>query len=136
MSGVTDIDLCSNYHEDICSNYMDFNNYDLIIDSTYNTPERIAEIILKEAKAYEINSTATTKMLMSPRRLLKPSDITEADYKTLASLIKEYEKLTDSIPVTVKVKKASEDYAVTEGMEYAKAAFLAETPYVPIEVIE
>ncbi len=127
---------CVRYKDIYNLNYMDFYNYDLIIDSTYNTPDKIAEIILKEARAYERDPFNTTKMLVSPRRLLKPSAITEEDYKTLASLVKEYEKLTDSIPVTVRVKKAEEDYIVAEGMKYAKAAFLAQTPYVPIEVIQ
>jgi len=127
---------CVRYKDIYNLNYMDFNNYDLIIDSTYNTPEKIAEIILREAKAYETRPAVKTKLLMSPRRLLKPSDITESDYKSLDSLINEYGKITDSIPVTVQVKKADEDYIVVEGMEHAKAAFLAETPYVPIEVLK
>lgn len=127
---------CVRYKDIYDLNYMDFNNYDLVIDSTYNTPKKIADIILKEAKAYEANPTTKTKQLMSPKRLLKPGDITESDYKSLDSLIKEYEKVTDYIPVTVRVKKASEDYIVVEGIEHAKAAFLAEAPYVPIEVIE
>ncbi len=127
---------CVRYKDIYNLNYMDFNNYDLIIDSTYHTPEKIAEIILKEAKAYEMKPVVATKTLISPRRLLKPSDITEADYKSLASLIKEYEKLTDSIPVVVQVKKDAENYTVMEGINHAKAAFLAETPYVPIEVVQ
>jgi cytidylate kinase len=117
-------------------NYMDFNNYDLVIDSTYCATEKIAEIILKEAREHESGASKSTKMLVSPRRLLKPSEITEGDYKTLAPLVKEYEKLPDTIPVTVKVSKEEEDYTIVEGMEHAKAAFLAQTPYVPIEVVK
>ncbi len=127
---------CVRYKDIYNLNYMDFNNYNLVIDSTYNTPDKIAEIILKEANAYEQKTSESTKMLVSPKRVLKPSMITEEDYKTLASLIKEYEKLTDVIPVTLKVVKAEEDYAVVEGIEHAKAAFLAQTSYVPIEVVQ
>ncbi len=127
---------CVRYKDIYNLNYMDFNNYDLIIDSTYNTPEKIAELILKEAKAFERNPSKTTRMLISPKRLLKPGAITEEDYKNLASLIKDYEKLADSIPVTVQVKKDAEDYIIIEGTEYVKAAFLAETPYVPIAVVK
>ena len=121
-------------------NYMDFSNYNLVIDSTYSTPDKIVEIILKEAREYEMlcdkNTSEATKLLVSPKRLLKPSAITEADYTTLSPLIKEYEKVSDAIAVTIKVKAEDEDYAVIEGIEHAKAAFLAQTPYVPINVIK
>ncbi len=121
-------------------NYMDFSNYNLIIDSTYCTPDKIAEIVLKEAKAYEEQyartGKETTKMLVSPRRLIKASDISEEDKEELSDLVEEYTKGLYTIDATVKVTKTGDDYNIEEGLSYAKAAYLAEVPYVPIENIK
>jgi len=115
-------------------NYMDFTNYNLIIDSTYCTPDKIVEIILKEAEEYEKNKTETTKMLVSPKRLLKESDISKEDEKALKDLTREYQKEPYAIQTVVQVKKEEEDYCVLEGMKQAKAAYLADVAYVPVEV--
>lgn len=116
--------------------YMDFTNYNLIIDSTYCTPDKIAEIILKEAAEQEQKSEETMKMLVSPKRLVKESDISKEDEKELQELTKEYQNVEYVIPVIVTVKKDKDDYAVLEGIEHAKAAYLAKVAYVPIEVIK
>lgn len=118
-------------------NYMDFSNYNLIIDSTYCTPDKIVEIVLKEAKAfeeqYEKTGMETTKMLVSPRRLVKEEEITEEDKAALCDLVKEYSKGLYTIDSVVKVTKTEDEYHVVDGLHYAKAAFLANVPYVPIE---
>ncbi len=44
----------------------DYNNYDLIIDSTSATPEQIAETIVSEAEKYEKEAFNETKMMLSP----------------------------------------------------------------------
>jgi cytidylate kinase len=119
-------------------NYMDFSNYNLVIDSTYCTPDKIAEIILKEAKEYEKqyenNPTETNKQLVSPKRLVKEEDITEDDRIALEALVKEYEKNLYAIDITVAVRKEEDDYIVLTNLGHAKAAYLAQVPYVPILV--
>ena len=118
-------------------NYMDFSNYNLIIDSTYCSQDKIVEIIIKEAKKFysKKNVEETTKMLVSPRRLVKEEDITKEDETNLQRLIGEYQKVTDAIDVVIKVNKIDDDYEVVEGLDQAKAAFLAKVPYAQIEVI-
>ncbi len=119
-------------------NYMDFSNYNLVIDSTYCLPEKIVEIILKEAKEYEKhftrNAIETSKMLVSPKRLVQEADITDQDKTALKELVKAYEKEDYRIDTTVLVTKDEDNYIVLKGMEHAKAAYLAKVPYVPIEV--
>lgn len=44
----------------------DYNNYDLIIDSTSATPEQIAEAIVQNAKEYESEPFKATKIMLSP----------------------------------------------------------------------
>lgn len=118
-------------------NYMDFSNYNLVIDSTYCTPDKIAEIILREAKAFEDQQEAehTTKMLLSPRRLIKQEDITEEDKSRLKDLIEEYKKGPDVIDIPIKVTRNEEDYVVLENIDIVKAGYLADTCYLPVEVI-
>ncbi len=117
--------------------YMDFSNYNLIIDSSYCLPDKIAEIIIKEAKEfYNNNSSDSSKMLVSPRRLMKASDIHEDDKINLKVLVDDYKKQPYAIDSLITVKKKDDDYEVIAGLDKAKAAFLAEVPYVPINIIK
>jgi cytidylate kinase len=117
--------------------YMDFSNYDLVIDSTYCPPDTIAEVILAEARQYEKVSThpAMTRMLVSPKRLIKESDITEDDKIRLKDLIKAYSQYPYAIDTVIKVNKPDDNYAVLEGLDQAKAAYLSGICYAPIEVV-
>ena len=119
-------------------NYMDFSNYNLIIDSTFCTPDRIVEIILEEAKTFENQQGAayTTKMLVSPKRLIKDEDITDEDKERLEELIKDYRKGPKVIDTLIRVIKDQENYTVIEGKDIVKAAYLAEVCYCPIEIIK
>lgn len=129
---------CVRYKDIYNLNYMDFSNYNLVIDSTYCTPDKIAEIILKEAKEYEKQyencHIETNKQLVSPKRLVKGEDISEDDRTALANLVKEYENAQYMISVAVKVSKEDDDYTVLTNLEHVKAAYLAQVPYVPIIV--
>ncbi len=118
-------------------NYMDFSNYNLIVDSTYCTPDKIAEVILKEAKLFEErysrDGVETSKMLVSPQRLVKEEEISSEDRVELKSLVEEYSGELYAIDRTITVSKREDDYLVQEGLPFAKAAYLAQVPYIPIE---
>lgn len=117
-------------------NYMDFSNYDLVIDTTYCKPDMIAEVILKEAREYETAQArpALTKMLVSPRRLLKEVSEEEKKSPRISNLVKDYQGVTYSIDQVIHVVREGEDYAITDGLDEVKAAYLAGVPYVPIEI--
>ena len=119
-------------------NYMDFTNYNLVIDSTYCTQDKIAEIVLMEAKAYEVQyektGKETTKILVSPKRLVKETEITAEEEAAITELVEEYKKVLYTINETVLVTKDEDEYHVVDGLQYAKAAFLAQVPYISIEV--
>lgn len=118
-------------------NYMDFANYNLIIDSTYCKPEQIAEIIIREAKIfYENNMQKTNKMLVSPKRLVKEDGITTEESEALKNVVEHYKNLRYEIDHTIIVRKKEDDYEVLEGLNEAKAALLANIAYAPIEVIK
>jgi len=115
-------------------NYMDFANYNLIIDSTDCLPDKIAEIIIREAKSFYSNMEESNKMLVSPKRLVKDEDITEEDIARLQPLIEEYKQVSYEIDQVIIVKKKEDDYIVLEGLDQAKAALLAKVSYAPVEV--
>ncbi len=118
-------------------NYMDFSNYNLIIDSTYCLPDKIAEIIIQEAKEYYRNNLSnTSKMLVSPKRLITEANITKEEELRLEPLIKEYQKIPYAIDTVITVKRKNDDYEVLEGIDQAKAAYLAGVAYAPVEVIK
>lgn len=113
-------------------NYMDFSNYNLVIDSTFCTPDQIAEIIYKEAKEFYQNPDrpSKTKMLLPPKLLVRPEDIHEEDKIKLQGLIDQYRQLSYEAGVAITIRKTEEDYEVVEGLDQAKAALLADAPYV------
>lgn len=122
------------YKEIYNLDYMDFSNYNLVIDSTYCLPDKIAEIILQEAKKYEILNYSLSKSLVSPNRLLKEADIKKGDISKLQTLVDEYKKIPYAIDEVIKVNKLKDDYMILEGLDQAKAAYLAKVPYIPIEL--
>ena len=117
--------------------YLNFSNYDLIIDSTYCAPDIIVSIIMEEAKAYEEKklTTETTKYLLSPSRLINIESITEIDQANLNQLLEEYKKFKYYSDKVVKVKKQEENYIVIEGMDEVKTTLLAQLPFVSVEVL-
>lgn len=123
------------YKEIYDLNYMDFSNYDLVIDSTYCLPEQIAEVILKEAREYEHRQTKSTRMLISPKRIAFEGMQGEEDKDRLQSLIESYRKTPYTIDKVIKVRKFEDDYEALEAFDDIKAALYAEVFYIPIEVV-
>lgn len=53
------------YHID----YFNFENYDLILDSTWCRPEWLAQVLEAQAHSQEVTQSKKTKLLISPKRL-------------------------------------------------------------------
>jgi cytidylate kinase len=123
-------------------NYFDFSNYNLVIDSTYNTPEKIASIIMQEAKKFEAaikeedfeaGNQGINRILLSPRRLYNDS-VESAELGDLKGMVEEYKKVTDYLNKTITVRKAGDEYTILNGLFDVKAAALAEVPYIPVQL--
>ncbi len=121
--------------------YFNFSNYNLVIDSTCCTPEKIASIIMSEAKNYEAaikdKKDATEKqeikrILMSPTRIYTDKVI-EADELRLKSLIEQF-KGKNYIEKEILCTKQGEDYTVIEGKDEVIAAIIAEIPFIIINL--
>lgn len=124
-------------------NYFDFSNYNLVIDSTCATPEKIASIIMVEAKSFdfamkekgvfEAGNQGINRILISPKRLYK-EPITTEEAGNLKGIRAEYEKINDIVETAVTVGKSGEDYKILKGLDQVKAAVLAEVPYITVTI--
>lgn len=127
------------YKEIYNLNYMDFSNYNLVIDSTYCDSETIGEIVFEEAKKYYTNPQDTLKMLVSPK-LLKIEDFKEDEEKErnrLSNMISNLGTITYAKDKIIKVRHLDGNYHVIDSADsdYVKSALFANVFYLPIEVI-
>lgn len=120
--------------------YFNYNNYNLVIDSTYNTPDEVSSIILEEAeKFYEAMKTIEfsevnkgwKKILVSPKRL-NYGEIKNEDQLRVSNLVEEIKKNKDTVLKSILVKKVDDDYHIIEGKDEVLASFLAGNPFVEI----
>lgn len=104
-------------YEDIYGiHYFDFNNYDLILDSSYTTPEILAATIVKLANEAEKGDVGR-RVLFSPQRL--------------GVAVQNPEKVSEVYPGdTVSIRKTSEDFEAVDGVEVLVAASKAGCPFV------
>ncbi len=129
------------YKEMYNLNYFDFSNYNLVIDSTCSTPEKIASIIIQEAKqfenamkdraVYEAGNQGINRILISPKRLY-PGTVSTEETGNLKGMIEEFKKINDSIETTISVSKTGEEYKILDGLDQVKAALLVDIPFIPI----
>jgi len=119
-------------------NYMDFNNYNLVIDSTFSTPELIARIILQEAKEFYKDNEAygRTRLLLPPARLLNPDTLSGVDEEGLKDLVEEYKKLDYKPDDIIVARKADEDYEPVSDWDKVKAALIAGVPYIQVRLVD
>lgn len=122
--------------------YFNYSNYNLVIDSTDATPEKIASIIMEEATRFyeelantkkQASELAINKFLFSPKRLYQ-GDLSSTDYVSIKEL-KMDTKGKNYIGNNIKVKKQDEDYIVMEGLDEVKLAIDGNVPYVLVNFI-
>lgn len=117
--------------------YFNFNNYNLVLDSTYCTPDVVAKMIMEEAKLHEEKRKTEpniheTKILVSPLRLVSLESITEAEKQQLQELVEEYKNVKKYGDELIKVSKEGNQYKVLENLEKVKAMALANVSFVSI----
>lgn len=125
------------YKEIYNLDYLNFSNYNLIIDSTYCSQEKISDIIMEEARVYVEQGSPKdyNKYLLSPHRLLKVEDITKEEVEKLSKLVEEVKKSNRYFDTVIKVEKKDDGFVVVDGLEYVKATLLADVPFVRIKVV-
>lgn len=131
------------YKEMYNLDYFNFNNYNLVIDSTYCTSEKIASIIMEEAKKYyedlkNADCIAAKKVdehiiLLSPRRLFTGT-IGENEKEQIRAL-EANTKNVNFIGSNIKVKQDVDEYVIVEGRNEVIAAIDGNVPYVAVKII-
>lgn len=118
--------------------YFDFKNYNLVIDSTYNDPDEIANVIIGETKKFyslveELGFEETNKgwnsVLLSPKQLLH-EEISVEDSERLRGLVAELKDKGNSICKKILVKKVNGKHHIIEGKDEVMASYLAGLPFV------
>ena len=118
------------YFEQYGVHIKDLTNYSLIVDTTYATPDEVAECILAGFKAWQSDKSFSAAYI-SPERLNYPDD--EADTEKLATLSASLE-LGEEIP-EVKIFEIDGEFYLEDGYESALAYSLAMNTYVPAKLI-
>lgn len=105
-------------YKDIYSiEYFNFNNYNLVLDSTYASPELLADVLVSEAKACS-DYNAPVKILMSPKRL--GADNFKISEKPSCFYLEE----------TVRIKPEGDGYVIVSGEEILDKAVKQGIPFV------
>lgn len=117
-------------------NYMDFSNYNLIIDSTYCDPDTIADIIMEEAKEYYANPQNISKMLVSPKRFIFDETLENDDQNRFNEMVNKMKSTVYVKDKIIKVKQEEHKYKVIEDSLFAKAALSAEVGFIEIEIVK
>jgi cytidylate kinase len=97
--------------------YFNFKNYNLILDSTYCTPELLTHVIIQEAKSY--NKT-TSKILMTTKRL-------GFEAATYSSVRENYQSEGDIV-----IEKINDDFKVVSGIQFVEEAARKGIPFVSV----
>lgn len=111
------------YEELYGIHYFDFNNYNLILDSSFLPPDRIADALIGEARACDVwdGYDKTGRILVSPKRL---------GAKNAAEVTYEHGYV---YPVSIKVSVDGDRFTVTEGAQYVEKA--AEEGYAYLSAV-
>ncbi|TAH69587.1 MAG: hypothetical protein EWM47_06535 [Anaerolineaceae bacterium] len=115
-------------------NYMDFSNYNLVIDGTYCDPVTIAGIIMEEAKKFYANPQKTSIRLISPKSFVFEDFNEEEDKASLDNIINSLKTITYVKDRIIRVKHQNGKYLVTEDIDFAKAALFAGVSFLQIEL--
>ena len=120
--------------------YFNFSNYNLIVDSSYNSSEEIAKIVMDEAKkfydmvedlGFEDSNKGWNKILVSPQKLLH-EEISKEDEEEVKDLVKEISKDRKAICKNILVKDVDGEYHIIEGKDMVIAAKLIDLSFVEI----
>ena len=109
----------------------DLMNYDLIVDTTYASPEQVAEVIISSFKEWQRDKNFTSRAYICPERLCYPDD--EPDHKKVA----EYSGCIESgegIP-EISVSESCGEFYVIGGVESALAYSFNMDTYVPCTLV-
>lgn len=120
--------------------YFNFENYNLVLDSTYNSPDILVQVMLEEEKEHEALLAAgeaeKTRILVSPKRLGVEVEILGEEEKARLSGRKPELGATGRYPAkTVQIRKNGQSFKIVAGEDIVKAAALNGLGFVQCELV-
>jgi len=101
----------------------DYSNYDLVVDTSFVSPEQVAEVIESSFRAWKAQ-TRFAQLWMSPKRLLALQDVSATRTANLVA---------PSEPV--QLRSHGGQFQVASGHELIKEAFHKGTPLLPSQLV-
>ena len=117
------------YAEKYGVNCLDLNNYDLVVDTTYATPEEVAEAILSSFAEWREDKTRRFAYIC-PRRFLYPDEGTD---EGRAAKLSEFLDAGQDVGEAYATEVSGEFY-LTDNAEVALAYAFSDLPLVPTRV--
>ncbi len=111
-------------------NCKDLDNYDLVVDTTYASPEDVADVMEAGLRRHE-SGEGTPECYICPRRFYYPDD--EADMEEAARLSDALDRGETLPPVSAVYQ--DEKFFITDGVTTALAYALSERPLVPCRLV-
>ncbi len=119
------------YFEQYGVNIKDLFNYSLIVDTTYASPDAVAECILKGFRRWQ-EDPEYTEAFICPERLHYPDDEpNSAEVERLAAALEQGSPITE-----ISVVEKNGEFFLSDGHEAALAYTLAMRDYIPARLVK
>ncbi len=119
------------YMEQYGVDIKDLLNYSLVVDTTYATPDEVADAIIAGLDAWQLNPDMSL-CLISPERLNYPDDEPDGDKLVEYSRALEF---TEELP-TVEVVEKNGEFYLCSGLEVALAYAFSMATYIPARLVK
>ena len=117
------------YSEQYGVDCKDLSNYDLVVDSTYATPEAVAECIISSFDNWRKDKTQRVAYIC-PRRFFYPDEGTDEEE---AARLSELLDAGEDVGIVCATESDGDIY-ITEGAEIALAYAISDLPLVPTQL--
>lgn len=112
---------------------LDYANYNLIIDTTWETPERIAEEICRGLETY-LENPDMRQLAFSPKSLYPMTALAKLDPDKLSEAAERFENGAPQEPVVI--AQSGTFHYIVSGIETVAAALRAQVPFVKAVMAE
>lgn len=112
-----------------------FDNYNLIIDTSYSTPQEILDVVFKCLEKFQ-TKCSFDNFWISPRRLYPIQDIRTISKENLVRTYKDFEISIFEKMAPIKVLECNSYYFIYDGHKRTSVCLSNKIPLVPIRIID
>lgn len=115
--------------------YLDFKNYNLVVDSSFCNAEIIAELIYSEAKLYYGKEHYENKVLISPNNLYPTQSIRNISATLLNKYTKDFSNQLYYVNSLIFTAKYNEYFFIIDGHHRTMASAINSIPFITVKII-